>query len=577
MSGTQDEQEMMGRIIVVLVNPHQMFMIGGIAPLADWDSFSATFEAVKESVVFFDPVVEESNPPTDLQPQIEEIRQWALFAVASSSYDFDDYGAEQATGAPDTLVEACEDLPTAWASEAPDTLEWLELIYETPVIPTEINIIQTHSPDQVVKVEVVDENGALHEVYSAVPQDKWEECPYTLSIPVDVDFAVADIIITIDQSVIPTPWNEIDAVELVGYPVGEDVGGSLPETEGETTPSGDTLALQDPPVPSNEATQVNERLLELGYEICYAESYFSPQTESAVKTFQQTNHLPVDGVVDTATWDRLFSEAALPYDLSVYKMKFSMPLEGIQGDKIASSGPLLWVMGRYYNLVEAYDTETGELAGMFSVTVEDGYTLQSMAYDGKNLWFASQDDQGNAHLQVYNLNVNPVDGYLNPSKPEPIRFEDVAFIRNLNYDRGRLWFSYEGTKIPSALAEIDAIGGEVLQEIEFGLDEYPNTPVSDGQNLWVAVAGGAGGYAIRSFVALTHEMGDPMGICGTQLAWDGAGLWVAKEDAVWMVFPSTAFVNAVAEFDVNIKDITIYEARLYILFEDDTVRYIQLY
>ena len=43
VSGTQDEQEMAGRIIVVLVNPHQMFMIGGIAPLADWDGFSATF------------------------------------------------------------------------------------------------------------------------------------------------------------------------------------------------------------------------------------------------------------------------------------------------------------------------------------------------------------------------------------------------------------------------------------------------------------------------------------------------------------------------------------------------------
>jgi hypothetical protein len=98
-------------------------------------------------------------------------------------------------------------------------VEWLELVYETPVIPTEINIIQTHSPDQVVKVELIDRAGLYHEIYTGVPVDRWMECPFTLSISVDVDYAVGGLKITIDQSVIASPWNEIDAVELVGFPV----------------------------------------------------------------------------------------------------------------------------------------------------------------------------------------------------------------------------------------------------------------------------------------------------------------------------------------------------------------------
>ena len=44
----------------------------------------------------------------------------------------------------------------------------------------------------------------------------WEECPYTLSIPVDVKYVVDGLRISIDQSILEMPWMEIDAVELVG-------------------------------------------------------------------------------------------------------------------------------------------------------------------------------------------------------------------------------------------------------------------------------------------------------------------------------------------------------------------------
>lgn len=144
----------------------------------------------------------------------EEIRQWATSATASSEFDNPDQAAFQATGAPDTFE--CEDLPTAWCPEDCETVEWLELHYDVPVRPTEINIIQVYSPDQVLFVDLIDTDGEYHGVYIGEPVNLWDECPYTLSIPVEADYQAIGVRITIDQSVLDMSYNEIDAVELVG-------------------------------------------------------------------------------------------------------------------------------------------------------------------------------------------------------------------------------------------------------------------------------------------------------------------------------------------------------------------------
>lgn len=151
------------------------------------------------------------------EPEADEIRQWASTATASSEWGNPGWAAIQATGAPNTIIDECEDATTAWASAGSDTVEWIELGYDTSVIPTEINIIQTHSPDQVVQVEVIDIQGVYHTVYTGTPENLWEQCPYTLAIPIEVDYEINALKITIDQSVIDPTWNEIDAVELVGY------------------------------------------------------------------------------------------------------------------------------------------------------------------------------------------------------------------------------------------------------------------------------------------------------------------------------------------------------------------------
>lgn len=222
--GNFEGKNFTGRIVVALVTPTHPFAMFGIAPAEGWAEFVPLFDAVLASVSFFEP--ESETASTTAEPAGAEIRQWASSAIASSEYGNPDWAASQATGAPDTLVDECADLPTAWASYENDTAEWIELTYDIPVIPTQINIIQTHSPDQVVKVEVIDLTGAYHEIYTGEPENLWDECPYTLSIPVDVDYEVAALKISIDQSIVPTTWNEIDAVELVGIAAGETAGTS---------------------------------------------------------------------------------------------------------------------------------------------------------------------------------------------------------------------------------------------------------------------------------------------------------------------------------------------------------------
>jgi len=181
----------------------------------------------------------------------ELIRQWASSAQASSEYDHPDWSATQATGAPDTLE--CGDTPTAWAPYDQFTVEWLEVRYSTPVIPTEINIYESHTPTQVSRVEVLDAQGNYHEVYTAEPEMA-ADCPYILTVPVrEVGDLVVGVKITIDQSKIGLPWDEIDAVELVGYgeasvaegPAGQPAGAAEPVGPSESEP--EPLAKPDQP------------------------------------------------------------------------------------------------------------------------------------------------------------------------------------------------------------------------------------------------------------------------------------------------------------------------------------------
>jgi hypothetical protein len=217
VSGTGDSgSPMKGRLVVVLVSERHTLVSFATAPNERWDKeLSQAYDALVSSLRFFPPQEINFDFPVD-EPVVNEtiLHQWAMYALASTSYDDPDFGAVQMTGPPDTFV--CEDLPTAWASEKADTVETLVLYYEKPVVPLGVYIHQTHAPNQVVEVVLVDIYDNDYLVYKA---DPWlePECPYILEVDgFEIDALVDMVVIYIDQSILGTSWNEIDAVELVG-------------------------------------------------------------------------------------------------------------------------------------------------------------------------------------------------------------------------------------------------------------------------------------------------------------------------------------------------------------------------
>jgi hypothetical protein len=74
--------------------------------------------------------------------------QWARSAGASSEYSPGDWSASAAIGIPN--VNGCADDVRAWASIEPNGVDWLELSYEKPVIPTEINVYENYGVSSIV-------------------------------------------------------------------------------------------------------------------------------------------------------------------------------------------------------------------------------------------------------------------------------------------------------------------------------------------------------------------------------------------------------------------------------------------
>ena len=142
------------------------------------------------------------------------VEQWAASATASTEYTTEEWSAAQATGAPN--VDGCEDDPRAWATLAPDGVDWLELTYVQPVRPSEIRIHENWAVGSIVKVELKDASGSYQTVHTAQPSGAFT-CPRVLTIPITgITTLISTIRISLDQR-LTLEWNEIDAVRLAGY------------------------------------------------------------------------------------------------------------------------------------------------------------------------------------------------------------------------------------------------------------------------------------------------------------------------------------------------------------------------
>jgi hypothetical protein len=158
--------------------------------------------------IFFDPGPEPIVPC----PASGVCEQWAASATASSEYTENAWGAKQATGRPNAPV--CEDDGRAWASLESNGVDWLELVYEESVRPTEIRVYEVFGASSIVKVEVKDAGGTYYTVYTAQPTS--QPCSRVLIVPVTGISATIKVVrMSVDQRALNT-WNEIDAVKLIG-------------------------------------------------------------------------------------------------------------------------------------------------------------------------------------------------------------------------------------------------------------------------------------------------------------------------------------------------------------------------
>jgi hypothetical protein len=152
---------------------------------------------------------------TDVVADGAVIRQWASDASATSSYGEINWGPVQATGEPNT--NGCGDISSAWASQSPSEVAALTVMFDTPVIPTEVNIYQTYNPGSITSIELVLEDGKRLIVPDSADPAGNTECPgvFTVDVTGQSETPVVGVTINLDQSAIGV-WNEIDAVELVG-------------------------------------------------------------------------------------------------------------------------------------------------------------------------------------------------------------------------------------------------------------------------------------------------------------------------------------------------------------------------
>lgn len=187
---------------------------------------------------------------TSAQTSGAPVRQWAVSAKATSEYSPTSWNASQATGEP--IDFACGDLPTAWASATANREERINLLYRQPVFATEVNIYQNLARGAIVQVGLNLEDGTEFIVPNSA--DNGTECGvFNLLVPVQQQ-RVSGVTIYLDERLVGN-WNEIDAVELVGYDNVQDARlNQGRSTFVDNTPTGSNLQPPSSNNPTNTFT-----------------------------------------------------------------------------------------------------------------------------------------------------------------------------------------------------------------------------------------------------------------------------------------------------------------------------------
>ena len=191
------------------------------------------------------PDTQQPEPTATIVPELIEavptavpdpLRQWATVA------DTGDYFVDGSLALGPPVKSDCRYFPSdsAWIyqGETRDPAAYLQVFYEQPVIPTQVNIHLVYYFSGIVSVSLIDLDGVAHEVYTGQPS-LLDDCPTVLTVEID-EFAQPVYAVRMDVAMEDPDAFEItaiDAVELVGLPVDT----TLPTPE--PTPDGGVNSL----------------------------------------------------------------------------------------------------------------------------------------------------------------------------------------------------------------------------------------------------------------------------------------------------------------------------------------------
>ena len=180
-----------------------------------------TAAPVAARVATVDPEIARKTAQIEWALKQDEIRQdpkgqWATQAKSSSALNDAQANAffapSQATGPAN--VERYGTSGYAWSPKMPDGgIEWLELTYAKPVHATALRVRESYGSGAIIKVELFDEKGAAHTVWSGT--DPTTELNYFAVDFPKTSYKTGRVKLTLATNIV-NGWNQIDAVQLVG-------------------------------------------------------------------------------------------------------------------------------------------------------------------------------------------------------------------------------------------------------------------------------------------------------------------------------------------------------------------------
>jgi hypothetical protein len=124
------------------------------------------------------------------------------------------WGHEQAAGEPDTGQPG--DIPTAWASKAPDGgEEWIQLDYDRAVDLQQVSVVESHNPGAISKVVAVLPDGTESPIWEGTMEPSTGDELVSSDFKVGSPVRAQSVKVYLDTARVPG-WNEIDAVQIVG-------------------------------------------------------------------------------------------------------------------------------------------------------------------------------------------------------------------------------------------------------------------------------------------------------------------------------------------------------------------------